>query len=416
MNMSHDKTPAASVGLANQTPDLAKMLEQAQKKPRRGRTIVVWLLLLLLIFVGAYYWYQSRGQGAINYLTSPVTRGELVVTATATGTIQPTRTVEVGSELSGTLEAIFVNENDTVQKGQLLAVLDTARLNDAIAKSSAALAAAQAQVLLAQATVSETRATFGRLQAVFKLSKGKVPSESELEVADAMLKRALANENAAKASVMQAAAELKTNKTNLQKGQITSPVDGVVLTREVEPGNTVVAAMSTPILFTIAENLTKMELQVQVDEADVASVRPGQTVTFTVAAWPGRQFPANIERVGLGSTTTDNVVTYKTVLSVDNDDLALRPGMTASATIIVAERQDVLLVPNAALRYVPLTGETGQTAMATRADTNQVWSLEQDKPKSIEVQAGISNGRFTEIVSGDLTVDDLVVIGQERAK
>jgi HlyD family secretion protein len=416
MNMSHDKTPAASVGPANQTPDLAKMLEQAQKKPRRGRTIVVWLLLLLLIFVGAYYWYQSRGQGAINYLTSPVTRGELVVTATATGTIQPTRTVEVGSELSGTLEAIFVNENDTVQKGQLLAVLDTARLNDAIAKSSAALAAAQAQVLLAQATVSETRATFGRLQAVFKLSKGKVPSESELEVADAMLKRALANENAAKASVMQAAAELKTNKTNLQKGQITSPVDGVVLTREVEPGNTVVAAMSTPILFTIAENLTKMELQVQVDEADVASVRPGQTVTFTVAAWPGRQFPANIERVGLGSTTTDNVVTYKTILSVDNDDLALRPGMTASATIIVAERQDVLLVPNAALRYVPLTGETSQTAMATRANTNQVWSLEQDKPKSIEVQAGISNGRFTEIVSGDLTVDDLVVIGQERAK
>ena len=174
-------------------------------------------------------------------------------------------------------------------------MLDTARLNDAIAKSSAALAAAQAQVLLAQATVAETRATFGRLQTVFKLSKGKVPSASELEVADAMLKRALANENAAKASVMQAAAELKTNETNLQKGQITSPVDGVVLTREVEPGNTVVAAMSTPILFTIAENLTKMELQVQVDEADVANVSPGQTVTFTVAAWPGRQFPSNID-------------------------------------------------------------------------------------------------------------------------
>lgn len=416
MNMSHDKTPAASVSPANQAPDLAKMLEQAQKKPRRGRTIAVWLLLSLLVFLGAYYWYQSRGNDAINYLTSPVTRGELVVTATATGTIQPTRTVEVGSELSGTLEAIFVNENDTVQKGQLLAVLDTARLNDAIAKSSAALAAAQAQVLLAQATVSETRATFGRLQAVFKLSKGKVPSESELEVADAMLKRALANENAAKASVMQAAAELKTNKTNLQKGQITSPVDGVVLTREVEPGNTVVAAMSTPILFTIAENLTKMELQVQVDEADVASVRPGQTVTFTVAAWPGRQFPANIERVGLGSTTTDNVVTYKTILSVDNDDLALRPGMTASATITVAERQDVLLVPNAALRYVPLTGEPGQSATATRANINQVWLLEQDKPKSIEVKAGISNGRLTEILSGDLTVGELVVIGQERAK
>ena len=416
MNMSHDKTPAASVEPANQTPDLAKMLVQTQKKPRRGRAILVWLLLFLLVFAGAYYWYHARGHEEINYLTSPVTRGELVVTATATGTIQPTRTVEVGSELSGTLEAILVNENDTVKKGQLLAVLDTARLNDAIAKSSAALAAAQAQVLLAQATVAETRATFGRLQTVFKLSKGKVPSASELEVADAMLKRALANENAAKASVMQAAAELKTNETNLQKGQITSPVDGVVLTREVEPGNTVVAAMSTPILFTIAENLTKMELQVQVDEADVANVSPGQTVTFTVAAWPGRQFPANIERVGLGSTTTDNVVTYKTILSVDNDDLALRPGMTASATITVAERQDVLLVPNAALRYIPLTGETGQTVRASRTSTSQVWSLQRDKPESIDITAGLSNGRLTEIVSGDLKVGDLVIVGQERAK
>lgn len=416
MNMSHDKTLAASVGPDSQTPDLAKMLEQAQKKPRRGRAFLVWLLLLLLVSAGAYYWYQSRGQVDINYLTSPVTRGELVVTATATGTIQPTRTVEVGSELSGTLEDIFVNENDTVKKGQLLAVLDTSRLNDAIAKSSAALAAAQAQVLLAQATVAETRATFGRLQSVFKLSKGKVPSASELEVADAMVKRALANENAAKATVMQATAELKTNETNLLKGQITSPVDGVVLTREVEPGNTVVAAMTTPILFTIAENLAKMELQVQVDEADVASVRPGQTVTFTVSAWPGRQFPANIERVGLGSTTTDNVVTYKTILSVDNDDLALRPGMTASATIIVAKRQAVLLVPNAALRYVPLTGETGQTATASRANTSQVWLLQQNKPQPVTVQAGISNGRLTEIVSGDLAVTDLVVIGQERAK
>lgn len=416
MNTSHDKTPAAPVAPENQTPDLAKMLEQAQKKPRRGRVILVWLLLLMLVFGGAYYWYQSRGQVNINYLTSPVTRGELVVTATATGTIQPTRTVEVGSELSGTLETIFVNENDTVKKGQLLAVLDTSRLNDAIAKSSAALAAAQAQVLLAQATVAETRATLGRLQTVFKLSKGKVPSASELEVADAMVKRALANENAAKASVMQAAAELKTNETNLLKGQITSPVDGVVLTREVEPGNTVVAAMTTPILFTIAENLAKMELQVQVDEADVARVRPGQTVTFTVSAWPGRQFPANIERVGLGSTTTDNVVTYKTILSVDNEDLALRPGMTASATITVAERQDVLLVPNAALRYVPLTGETGQSATTSRSNTSQVWLLQQEKPHAMDVQVGISNGRLTEIVSGDLAVTDLVVIGQERAK
>lgn len=416
MNMSHDKTPAAAVTPPNQTPDLAKMLEQAKNKPRRGWALLIWLLLLLLVLGSAYYWYQSRGNEAIHYLTAPVTQGHLVVTATATGTIQPTRTVEVGSELSGTLESIYVTENDPVKKGQLLAALDTAKLDDAIAKSSAALVSAQAQVLLAQATVAETQATFGRLQTVFKLSKGKVPSASELEVADATLKRAMANENAAKASVMQAVAELKTNETNLQKAQITSPVDGVVLTREVEPGNTVVAAMTTPVLFTIAEDLANMELQVQVDEADVASVRPGQPVTFTVSAWPGRQFPANIERVGLGSTTTDNVVTYKTILSVNNDDLALRPGMTASATITVAERQDVLLVPNAALRYVPLSSDPSKTFSQARTGASQVWTTQQNQPQSIEVQSGISNGRQTEILSGALAVGDLVIIGQERAK
>lgn len=415
-NMNQDKPSAVTGEQAVEPPDLAKMLEQAQKKPRRGRTILIWLVLLLLTFGGAYYWYQSSSTEAINYLTVPVTQGNLVVTATATGTIQPTRTVQVGSELSGTLESIYVNENDTVKKGQLLAVLDTAKLNDAIAKSSAALASAQAQVLLAQATVAEAQATLGRLQTVFRLSKGKVPSESELEVADATLKRAVANENAAKAAVMQAQAELKTNETNLQKAQIKSPVDGVVLTREVEPGNTVVAAMSTPVLFTIAEDLAKMELQVQVDEADVASVRPGQPVTFTVSAWPGRQFPASIERVGLGSTTTDNVVTYKTILSVNNEDLALRPGMTATATITVAERRDVLLLPNAALRFIPVTSGTDEEIRSSRASGHRVWTLQQNQPQPVELTAGISNGRLTEIVSGPLTVGDLVIVGQERAK
>jgi len=415
-NMNQDKASAVTGEQAVETPDLAKMLEQAQKKPRRGRKILIWLVLLLLTFGGAYYWYQSSSTEAINYLTVPVTQGNLVVTATATGTIQPTRTVQVGSELSGTLESIYVNENDAVKKGQLLAVLDTAKLNDAIAKSSAALASAQAQVLLAQATVAEAQATLGRLQTVFRLSKGKVPSESELEVADATLKRALANENAAKAAVMQAQAELKTNETNLQKAQIKSPVDGVVLTREVEPGNTVVAAMSTPVLFTIAEDLAKMELQVQVDEADVASVRPGQPVTFTVSAWPGRQFPASIERVGLGSTTTDNVVTYKTILSVNNEDLALRPGMTATATITVAERRDVLLLPNAALRFIPVTSGTDEEIRSSRASGHRVWTLQQNQPQPVELTAGISNGRLTEIVSGPLTVGDSVIVGQERAK
>lgn len=397
----------------NEQPDLAAILAQADRPAHRVRNIFLWLILLGLMLVGTYFWWVSASQESVRYLTAPVTRGPLVVTATATGTIQPTRTVEVGSELSGTLEEIFVQENDRVRVGQLLAVLDTSKLNDAIAKSSASLASTQAQVLLSQATVAEARATLARMREVFKLSNGKVPSESELEVADATLKRAIANQSAAQASVMQAEAELKTNETNLQKAQIKSSVNGVVLTREVETGNTVVAAMSTPVLFTIAEDLSKMELQVQVDEADVASVRPGQPVSFTVSAWPGRRFPASIERVGLGSTTTDNVVTYKTILRVDNDDLALRPGMTATATITIAERKGVFLVPNAALRYRPSKTKREQIAHSAGASTSQIWRLVGGEPKAIDVTVGISNGRLTEVSADDLAVDDLVVVGQE---
>mgnify|MGYP001062566417 CR=1 FL=1 len=405
-------TESQSQSQSQSQPELAAILARAETPGSGKRKVLWWGLLLTLIGVGLYFWFSWANQTTVLYVTEPAARGSLVVTASATGTLQPTRTVEVGSELSGTLEDVFVQENDVVQVGELLAVLDTSKLNDAIAKSEASLSSARAQVLLSDATVAEARATLARMQEVFKLSGGKVPSESEIEVAEATLKRAIANRSAAKASVMQAEAEVKTNQTNLQKAQIKSSVNGVVLTREVEPGNTVVAAMSTPVLFTIAEDLQQMELQVQVDEADVAAVVPGQPVTFTVSAWPGRQFPASIERVGLGSTTTDNVVTYKTILRVNNDDLALRPGMTATATITTAERESVLLVPNAALRYRPssMTDEPRASQASTGAE---VWRLNGDQPEAVAVTVGISNGRLTEVLSGDLNVGDAVIVGQE---
>lgn len=409
---SEPQTP--SQGSSN-TPqlDLAEILTRADQTQSPVRRWLGWGLVVLIIGLGLYFWLSWGRQADVQYVTERVTRGALVVTASATGTLEPTRTVEVGSELSGTLDEVFVQENDVVALGELLAVLDTAKLEDAIAKSEASLASAQAQVLQSEATVAEARATLSRMQEVFELSGGKVPSESEIEVAQATLKRAMANLSAAKATVMQAQAELKTNQTNLQKAQIKSPVDGVVLTREVEPGNTVVAAMSTPVLFTIAEDLRQMELQVLVDEADVAMVKPGQPVSFTVSAWPGRQFPASIERVGLGSTTTDNVVSYKTILRVDNDDLALRPGMTATATIITAQSDDVLLVPNAALRYRPADQEEVLGARRS-SDQGEVWRLMENQPEPVAVELGMSNGRLTEVLSGELSVGDEVIVGQER--
>lgn len=389
----------------------------------------------VLLTIGAAMSLVGHGSAPVHYVTEEAAMGKLVVTASASGTLQPTRSVDVGSELSGTLASVLVNENDRVKQGQLLAQLDTAKLKDVVAKSQASVAAAEAKVAQALATVAESKASLARMRQVAELSGGKVPSKTELDTAEAALQRANANAASARADVVQARAVLKTDETNLAKATIRSPVDGVVLTRKVEPGNTVVAAMSTPVLFVLAEDLTRMELQVKVDEADVASVQPGQPANFTVAAWPGRKFPASIERVGLGATTTDNVVTYKTVLQVANSDLALRPGMTATASIVTAKRENVLLVPNAALRFSPPAAEAGtpsgglvgsllprppqapkRTSAPDSASEPQVWVLGEAGPQAISVRTGVSDGRFTEVLGGDLKAGMAVITDYQEAK
>lgn len=397
-----------------------------------------WLLagggLTILL---AIFWMLSSGgkSSGGQYISENAATGNLVVTVSASGTLQPTKSVDVGSELSGTLASVLVQENDYVKKGQLLAQLDTAKLKDAVTKSQAALAAAEAAVAQAQATVAETKASLARMREVAGLSGGKMPAKTELESAEAAVQRAVASEASARASVTQAQAVLKTDETNLSKATIRSPVNGVVLTRKVEPGQTVVAAMTIPVLFTLAEDLAKMELQVKVDEADVGNVKPGQPASFTVSAWPGRAFPASILRVGLGSTITDNVVTYKTVLAVKNDDLALRPGMTATASIVTAQRENALLVPNAALRFTPPQraapkqegsfvasllprppdGPKKQNSTAASGE-QQVWVLDNGEARAVPVKSGVSNGRQTEILGGNLKAGMAVITEYQEAK
>ena len=415
---------------------LAAMLGRAATGGSKGR-IRRWLILGAgaVAVIVALTLLGGGDQGAAGrYITEAASIGKLTVTVSATGTLQPTKSVDVGSEQSGTLATVLAQENDRVKKGQLLAQLDTAKLRDAVAKSSAALAAANASVAQARATVAEAKASLSRMRQVAELSGGKVPARTELETAEATLQRAIANEASARASVVQAEAVLKTDETNLSKGTIRSPVDGVVLTRKVEPGQSVVAAMTIPVLFTLAEDLARMELQVKVDEADVGTVKLGQPASFTVSAWPGRNFPATIERVGLGSTITDNVVTYKTVLTVNNDDLALRPGMTATATIVTAQRDNALLVPNAALRVTPTKAtpkadgslvasllprppsETKRATATALPGTQQVWVLEGGEPRGVPVKTGVSNGRFTEITGGELKPGMAVITEYQEAK
>ncbi|OIR18386.1 macrolide export protein MacA [mine drainage metagenome] len=422
------------LNLQNASPDFLKTATPGLFLRRSKRWWSIAVAIVLAVALLAILIPGGSSQPA-RYVTEEAATGNLVVTISASGTLQPTRSVDVGSELSGTLEAVLVNENDHVTKGQVVARLDTSKLQDAVVKSQAAVAVAEAAVAQMEATAAESSANLSRLRHVAELSDGKVPSKSELETAEASYQRAVANVNSAKAGVTQARAALKTDVTNIEKAVIRAPIKGVVLTRKVESGQTVVAAMTIPVLFTIAEDLTKMELDVKVDEADVGSVKLGQAASFSVSAWAGRNFPATIQRVGIGSTTTDNVVTYKTVLNVANSDLALRPGMTATARITTVNRNNVLLVPNAALRFTPpATTESVQSegfisrlmprppqtktqqTRATTTGTAQVWVLRDNQPVPVPVIVGASNGRQTEIIRGDLKTGVAVITDYQETQ
>jgi HlyD family secretion protein len=422
-----------------QDADLAEILSAGKRSTTRK--VLRWFLLLVvfaLILISYFIWHAKTSQPKIQYHSEEVKRGTITVTVAATGNVQPTNQVDVGSELSGTVESVFVDDNDHVRKGQELARLDLSKLQDQIVKSQAALTDSKAKVSQSQATVQESKANSDRLQRVLQLSGGKVPSTAELDSAKAALDRANADEISARASVNEAIAQLKSDQTNLSKGTIRSPIDGVVLTRNVEPGQTVAASLQAPVLFTLAENLAQMELEVEVDEADVGQVRNGQPATFTVDAYPNRRYGATVTLVSYGSKTTEGVVSYPTRLSVNNDDLSLRPGMTATAQIKTALREDVLLVPNAALRFTPISaspatapGNDGGTliqklmpraprglggrnrqnpgASSKKNRNQQVWTLKDGKPVPISIEIGLSDGHMTEVTGGQLKEDMQII-------
>ena len=400
----------------------------------------LWIGLAVLAAAagGIYFWQaQKESNAAPVYVTEALRKGNLTLTVAANGTIVPTRVVSIGSELSGTVKRVLVDVNDVVKKGQVLVELDTAKLDDQVLRSRAALASAQAQLAQTAATVKEARAGLARFEEVSRLSGGKVPSATELDGARATLERAVAGEASASATVAEARATLSTDETNLSKASIRSPINGVVLTRTVDPGNAVAASLQAVTLFTIAEDLAQLRLEVAVDEADVGSVKVGQKASFTVSAYPSRRYPARITRVAFGSTKTDNVITYTTWLEVDNSDLSLRPGMTAASTIVATERNNVLLVPNTALRFTPATAAGAAPAASGsvvsklmprmpprsggrraagngNAAVRQIWVLQDGQAVALAVTPGISDGRMTD-VSGPELKEGMAVITDQRA-
>ncbi|HKR17769.1 efflux RND transporter periplasmic adaptor subunit [Rhizorhapis sp.] len=404
------------------------------------------LLVILLFLLSRCF---SSGD-ATQYATEDLQRGNLTVTVSATGNLKPINQVDVGSEQSGLITDVYVDVNDRVTRGQILASLDTSRLIDTVNQARAEVAAAEAGVGEAQATAAQNKSNLDRLEQVYRLSGGKVPSKTELDAGRADSRRAVAAVRSAQAQVLQARAQLATAQTNLNKALIRSPVTGVVLSRDIEPGQTVAASLNAPVLFTIAEDLSQMELDVDVDEADVGEVKEGQRAVFTVDAFPGQTFPARIERVNVGSNTTEsessssssstastgNVVAYTAVLSVNNQRLNLRPGMTATAEIVTREEKNVLLVPNAALRFSPEKAASsgqqrgGVTSVlipprpGRRARGNQevtigrgskqtIYILGDDgKPQPIDVRVGESNGSQTQVTGKDLKPGMKVITGQ----
>jgi len=422
--------------MSNLDDDIVKTIGMdGSSKPGRSLrcALILGVAAVLVLAFGVVRFTRDKAQ-TYEYKTQEAKRGDLTVTVSATGNLSPINQVDVGSELSGIIRSVEANYNDHVKKGRVLARLDTDKLQAEVLQYRASLKSAQAKVLQARATLKESRNALERLKKAYELSNGKVPSKNDLDTAAATFERAQADVASSEAQVAQAEATLKADEADLGKAVIRSPIDGIVLTRSCEPGQTVAASLEAPVLFTLAEDLTRMELLVGVDEADVGSVKAGQEATFTVGAYPNRQFKSVLTQVRFGSTTSSNVVTYKTVLRVDNSEYLLRPGMTATADIVVREVKDTVLVPNSALRFSPPQQDTDSNAdssgggilmkilphpprmpaknQSEGADKNRqkVWTLRDNKPVPILITTGASDGSMTELVRGVIAPGTLLIV------
>jgi HlyD family secretion protein len=432
-----------AVDIGQEKPESVEEFLGEKERPRWRQWAKYWVpaLIVLILILGISR--CSGGDEGPEYITQTVEQKSLDLTVSATGNLRPTNQVEVGSEVSGRIDVITVDVNDRVSRGQVLAQINTDIIDDQITQSRANLNAARASVAQAQASLDVDQAQLGRLREVYRISGGKVPSQTELEAAQANVARDRAGVASARANVTSAQAALSSSVTNRSRAVIRSPVAGVVLARQVEPGQTVAAAFNTPTLFVLAEDLSAMQLRVEIDEADVGQVSPGQKATFAVDAYPGKRFPAVVERIDLASSNTatsgsessasGSVVSYEARLSVANVDGLLRPGMTATATISTENTGKQLLVPNSALRFDPgdtqseqggnvLRPQIGlekgqQQATIGAGSRQQIYILKADGSlRAISVVTGQSDGRMTVVTSADLKLGMKVVAGVKAAE
>ena len=394
--------------LRDPTADLARSLE-LELKARRFWTLprIAVAVIFVAAIIGAFF-YPWRG-AASPYVTAPVVTAPLIVTVSATGTLQPQDQVDVGAQISGRVDEVNVDYNDRVRKGQVLAVINTDQIRAQLAQALATQNAARADVANFDATVTQTLTKRDRARGLFNIGG---MSQQDLQTAEADYERALSSEAKPKADVHSAGAQAQLYQTQLDFALVRAPIDGIVLDRKISKGQTVAASFQTPVLFTLATDLSTMQLQVDIDEADIGSVHEGQNATFAVDAYPQREFQALLTSVRNAPKTTNGVVTYQGVLAVANSAMLLRPGMTANVNITVAKSGDALLVPNGALRFTPPGKESGSlpdAAGRSSDNSGRVWVLENGKPVARDVKLGRTDGRSTQVLSGGLKPGDRVI-------
>ena len=383
----------------------------------------IWTIIFIGVMLVAVYLFFTRDSQRMEYryVTEALKRNDLSLTVSASGYIQPLESVDVGTEVSGTINEVYVDYNDQVKKGQLLASLDTTKYQSAYDKAKAALQIAKAALGSAEAQQYQAETTIERYKELRRSSGGTLPTQSDWdrEWANYLLAKAqIAN---AQAQIDQAAHALKSAQYDLERTKIYSPIDGTILVRNVDPGQTVAATFQTPVLFSIAKDLRKMELQISIDEADIGKIRAGQQASFSVDAYPDINFSAMIRQVRINSEILESVVTYKAIMEVENRDLLLKPGMSVDADIVTETLGDAFVVKRAALLFIPVRPKSrslfgGEGNGKIEVDPKpHVWILKEGIPKKVYVKVPGNNGPLSAIESSELTEGDEVIINQEKA-
>jgi HlyD family secretion protein len=371
-------------------------------------------VVLAIAVAGAAYLYLKKDNGAPTFRTAKVERGDIVDTITATGNINAVTTVSVGSQISGTIQKLFVDYNSRVKKGDVIAQIDPELLEASVTQAQGNFENAKASLEKAKVTVTDAERTYRRNREL--LPDGFV-AQSDVDAAQTAYDQAVAGLKSAEAGVTQSTGALKIARTNLAYATIRSPVDGIVISRSVDVGQTVAASFQTPTLFSIAQDLTKMQIDTNVDESDIGRAVKGQSVVFTVDAWPAKTFTGVVSQVRNAPIITQNVVTYDVVILVDNRELLLKPGMTANVTVEVKKFANVLKIPNAAMRYRPADKSKeaagGATGKKKEPMGQRVYVVGKDgKPQPVPVKTGVSDGAYTELTGGNLKEGDLLITGE----